>query len=71
MKDTAKMLLLVAGFMVLVSLAVIFKSVLLLCVIVAIVTAFTTALVHEPYKVITVKPRAKSVEVLEIVEPDW
>lgn len=70
MKDTAKMLLLVAGFMVLVTLAVIFKSVLLLCVIVAIVSAFTTTLVHEPYKVITVKPRVKSVEVLEIVEQD-
>lgn len=64
MSDTAKMLLLVAGFMILVSLAVIFKSVLLLCVIVAIISAFTTALLYEPYKVITVKPREKSVEVL-------
>lgn len=66
MSDTAKMLLLVAGFMILASLAVIFKSVLLLCVIVAIVTAFTTALMYKPYQIITVKPREKSIEVLEI-----
>lgn len=70
MSDTAKMLLLVAGFMILASLAVILKSVLLLCVIVAIVTAFTTALLYEPYKVITVKPKQKNIEVIGIAEQD-
>lgn len=66
MSDTAKMLLLVAGFMILASLAVIFKSVLLLCVIVAIVSAFTASLLTEPYKVVTIKPKCKSIEVKEI-----
>lgn len=63
MSDTAKMLLLVAGFMLLSALAVIFKSVLLLCVTVAVASAFTTALVYEPYKVISITPKDKAVEV--------
>lgn len=66
MSDTAKMLLLVAGFMFLTALAVIFKSVLLLCVTVAVASSFTTALVHEPYKVISVTTKDKSVEVLKM-----
>ncbi len=63
MSDTAKMLLLTAGFMILSVLAVIFKSVLLLCVTVAVASSFTTALVHEPYKVISVTPKNKNIEV--------
>lgn len=68
MSDTAKMLLLVAGFMLLTALAVIFKSVLLLCVTVAVASSFTTALVHEPYKVISVEPKQKNIEVLKMEE---
>ena len=68
MSDAAKMLLLTAGFMLLSALAVIFKSVLLLCVIVAVASSFTTALVHEPYKVISVEPKRKNIEVLKMEE---
>lgn len=68
MSDTAKMLLLTVGFMLLSALAVIFKSVLLLCVTVAIASSFTTALVHEPYKVISVMPKEKNIKVKKMEE---
>lgn len=66
MSDTAKMLLLTLAFFGLLITVVITRNTFLSYIIVAIVSAFVTELMHKPYQIITVKPREKSIEVLEI-----
>ena len=64
MTDKTKMVLGVIGFFVLFIIAGITKSTLLMCIVIAIVSYITGALLQEPYKVITVKPKEqKSIEV--------
>ncbi len=64
MTDVTKMVLGVIGFFVLFIIAGITKSTLLMCIVIAIVSYITGAILQEPYEVITVKPKErKSVEV--------
>lgn len=66
MSDTAKMTVCLIGFGILMIATVITRSIFLSYILVAIVSAFTASLLTEPYKVVTVKPKYKSIEVKEI-----
>ena len=66
MSDTTKMLLLTAGFFGLLIAMAVTRSIFLSYIIVAVVSAFVGSLLTEPYKVVSVEPKAKSIEVLEM-----
>ena len=64
MTDKTKMVLGVIGFFALFIIAGITGSTLLMCAVIAVISYFMGALLHEPYEVITVKPKErKSIEV--------
>ena len=61
MSDDTKMIVGVIGFFALFIIAGITKSTLLMCIVIAIVSYITGALLQEPYEVITVKPKERKI----------